>query len=138
MKRPAGSSKTKAQQKKPKPPPKDEAIDNDAEQGISDDGMDVIELGRGNFDESATSEEQDSENEAELQVTQESGSGSDDEDAMEWDGLGADGSTRANGVQTREKALSTKEIKMVHEASDLFRSNAFKLQVSLNTQPWSA
>lgn len=100
---------------------------NEDDQEISDDGMDTVNIARGNFDESATSED-----------SEDDGSDVEDSEEDETDGEveedenvgGHGGRTNSSPAKpTAFRAPTTQEIRMIKEAADLFRSNSFKLQV---------
>ncbi|KAG8990399.1 hypothetical protein FRB94_013424 [Tulasnella sp. JGI-2019a] len=98
--------------------------EDDADQEIGDDGMDVVQLGNADSAQSDTSvEEEDDMDEGDEE------DGGAELDAMEWDGLGSKGAHQNGHSKSDVAPPTTKDIKMVHEASDLFGSNAFKLKI---------
>ncbi|KIO17772.1 hypothetical protein M407DRAFT_32544 [Tulasnella calospora MUT 4182] len=105
--------------------------DHESDQEISDDGMDTANIAGGRFDESATSEE-----------SGDDGSDAEDSDEDQVDGdAGEANHSKGHGGRTHPspskttafRAPTTQEIRMMKEASDLFRSNSFKLQVLLRS-----
>ncbi|KAG8881364.1 hypothetical protein FRB97_009629 [Tulasnella sp. 331] len=104
-----------------------EIPEDDADQDIEDDGMDVTQLGQAE-DNSETSE--DGEDEAIIDDDNESDEEYGGEDRMEWDGMGENGMGRSKHQKSDVAPPTTKDIKMINEASDLFGSNAFKLKIN--------
>lgn len=97
------------------------APEDDALQDIEDDGMDMTQLGQANDDDDSEAAEEDEEEESDEEYG--------GEDAMDWDGLGRKDMGRSGREKSDAAPPTTKDIKMVNEASDLFGSNAFKLKV---------
>ncbi|KAG8928678.1 hypothetical protein FRC01_005567 [Tulasnella sp. 417] len=102
--------------------------DDESDQESSDDGMDTVNIVRGTFDESATSEgsedeASDAENSGDEQVDGEAG------EAAHVNGHGARTHSSSPSKPSAFRAPTTQEIRMIKEAADLFRSNSFKLQL---------
>ena len=98
-------------------------IDNDGDQVISDDGEDVLHLGQTGFSDSGETDDDEDPDEGESNQS---------DSEMKDIGGGTKAIQQAKPSTDRSiafKAATTEEVRMIKDASDLFKSNAFKIQV---------